>query len=363
MKKERQKILIVKLSSLGDIVHAAASLKYLKSIKDDQVDIHWLVNEELIPLVKASGVAKRIIPFNRKIWKKTGNIFSSIKDFLGLIRLLKMEKYDIAIDLQCLFRSSIIPFLAKIPRRVGFERTREGAHFFLNDIALTNKKNVHAVEENLAAILHAFNIDEIPLPGDIKISFNIPEEKEKKVEELLKKRNIPRKQFILINPNSRWQSKKWGESNFKELIERLLHKTDLHIGVIGTKEERLGIEGLKIIDNKFHNFAGETDILELFSLIKKAQLIFTNDSGPMHLASASGIKTIAVFSATSPDRTGPYWSSSVIKSDVPCSPCFKKKCPLKGEDNMQCMRSITVNHVYDKIIVLLDKSEDREQRS
>ena len=119
--------------------------------------------------------------------------------------------------------------------------------------------------------------------------------------------------------------------------------------MIGSKSEREDCASLGAMNKRVHNLAGETDLLELYLLMKNARLLITNDSGPMHLASAAGTKTLALFGSTSPERTGPFWKSHVIRSDASCSPCLKRKCPLMNAENMKCMKGISVDQVYSEM--------------
>ena len=345
------KVLVVKLSSLGDIVNTVPALLYLKDNAKEHIELHWLVNDSFLSFVEAVSIADKVIGFNRQCWNRPLNIVKNLKNFFRLIKELRKEKYDIAIDLQCLFRSSIIPFLSGVKRRAGFDRTREGAHFFLNELAQTKNKHYHAIEENAAVIKKSFSIAS---PFDAKkyvLKIEMPE-KENKVEKFFKEKGIDSRKMIIINPNSRWGSKKWGNDKYKQLIKRMVDNTEFSIGIIGTADEKEDIIPL-IVDNKrVYDFTGQTDIISLYFIFKRVKLLVTNDSGPMHIASASLCKTLAIFGPTSPERTGPFWEKEIIKSNVKCSPCFKRVCPLKGNKSMQCMKSISVDEVFKKVIEL-----------
>jgi lipopolysaccharide heptosyltransferase II len=246
----------------------------------------------------------------------------------------------------------VIPFLARIPRRAGYDRTREGAGFFINELADVKGKNLHAVEENLAVVVKAFGLKE-PDPKTLSLQLSVPEEKERSVDALLRENALEPGKFVLLNPNSRWASKKWGMEKFEDLAIKFLASTDFSIALIGTQGERQSGESLARLDKRVVNLAGRTDIFELYVLMKRARLLVTNDSGPMHLASAAGLKTVAVFGPTSPERTGPFWQSLVVRADADCSPCLKKKCPLSGDRNMRCMTEVTVEEVFREALRLI----------
>ena len=112
--------------------------------------------------------------------------------------------------------------------------------------------------------------------------------------------------------------------------------------------------GLKLSEgfqDKVINLCGKTSVRQLCLLIKNCHIFLTNDSGPMHLADALGVKVVALFGSTNPVKTGPYYSKDVIKKNVPCSPCYKRTCPI----DFKCMKLISSEYVFEKIHQLLKK--------
>jgi len=104
------------------------------------------------------------------------------------------------------------------------------------------------------------------------------------------------------------------------------------------------------LDEHCHLLAGNTNLIELVELIGRASFAVTNDSGPMHMAVAVNTFVFALIGPTSPEKTGPYRNKDLIQSELSCSPCFKKRCPVINElDSGKCMYELTVEQVFNKI--------------
>lgn len=152
---------------------------------------------------------------------------------------------------------------------------------------------------------------------------------------------------IGINPGAAYGSAKcWLPERFKQLTHELLQKPHLKILYFGDKAGApLVNEICKGFPDRVINLAGKTTIRELMAFIESCSLFLTNDSGPMHVASALGIPLIALFGSTSDVATGPYNGGRVIHKHVPCSPCYRRECPI----DFRCMTRIEVKEVYDEI--------------
>jgi lipopolysaccharide heptosyltransferase II len=151
------------------------------------------------------------------------------------------------------------------------------------------------------------------------------------------------KEYILIAPSSRWQSKRWPPGHFASLISKI----DIPVIITGSPSEKyLAREIMDESPEGIIDMCGKTDLKELVALIDGAKAMVSNDSGPMHIAAALKRPVIALFGPTDYEKTGPYgWQNNkdlnVLRTPVPCSPCFKKKC-----HDPECMTKITVKTVY-----------------
>jgi len=337
------KILIIKPSSLGDIIHA---LPFLKAVKDTFQDasIDWVISKNLRGILEDNPLINELIVFDKDSWKSIKNIPKTSRDISRLRKTLKSRNYDIAVDLQGLLRSGLMSLSTPSPLRVGFADAREGSRFMYNRKVSVNGIT-HAVDKNLEiakAIGATAEKAEFPL--------RIDDKSRRKTKELLG----DVKKYIMILPSARWPSKRWPPENFAALISKL----SIPCVIAGSGADREIC--LKIIKNitgtgqtikqpKVINLCGETSLKELAALIEGARAVVSNDSGPMHIAAALNRPVIALFGPTDPSKTGPYgWQKNkdlkVIMRGISCSPCFKKRCK-----EPVCMTEISAEMVFDKL--------------
>lgn len=326
MLKGNEKILIVKPSSLGDIV---LSLPFLNVLKENfpYIQIHWIVAKEFEKLLNKHPMIEKVFVIDKNKWKSIKHFPETIKEFCNIGKELKNEKYDLVVDLQGLLRSGIITWLSKAPIKVGFKEAREFSSFFYN------KKFSVPIDKH--AILRYLEIAKELGCKINSIKFPLPDP-----EEPSWLRDF--KDFVVIIPSARWQSKNWPIPYFVELIKMLPY----NFLVVGSKSDKA--DALKIEDyakGKAISVAGKTTLIELIEVFKKSLFVITPDTGTMHLAVACGKKVVAIFGPTDPARTGPFGNGHlVIKSNLSCSPCFRKFC-----HEQKCMRDISPEMVYDKI--------------
>src|SRR3990172_9912268 len=155
--KKCKKILVVKPSSLGDIVH---SLPFLNSLKTcfPKAEIHWVIAKGLEGLLECHPMVDRLIVINKDMWKELSRTKDTIKEVRQLLKDIRNEQYDLAVDLQGLFRSGIITMATRAPVRMGFSEAREGSSLFYN-VRVKGGKDVHAVERYMK-IAGALGCDE-----------------------------------------------------------------------------------------------------------------------------------------------------------------------------------------------------------
>ncbi len=327
MLKGSEKLLLIKPSSLGDIVH---SLAFLNSLKENfpSLIVHWVVASGFEELLTDHPMVEKVFVINKDKWKAIQNLRETIREFSNLSAQLKNENYEIAVDLQGLLRSGIITALSGATFRYGFKEGRELSTLFYNRI-VSASVNMHAIMRYLEMAK--------ALGCQIKsIQFPLPPEKQ---PEWLKDFN----DYVVIIPSARWQTKNWPIPYFVELI-KMLHYNFLIIGSKKDEADALNIE--KYSQGKAKSVAGKTSLRELIAVFKKSLFVITPDTGTMHLAVACGKKVVALFGPTSSARTGPFGEGHlIIKSSLSCSPCFKKSCP-----DLKCMKEITPEMVYNRII-------------
>ena len=327
-----RKILVVKPSSLGDIVHSLPFLNSLKTRFPD-AEIHWVIAKGLEGLLECHPMVDRLIIINKDMWKKLSKTADTIKEVKQLFKDIRNEQYDLAVDLQGLFRSGIITMATRAPVRIGFSEAREGSSLFYN-VKVQGGKDVHAVERYMK-IAGALGCDE----KNILFPFSLCNSGMKNIEDI----RSSMKEYAVIVPGARWDTKIWAAENFGRLASLL----PLRSLVIGSKSDmEIAERVVQTSHGKAISLAGKTGLRELIEVMRHARIVISNDSGPMHIAAGFKVPVVAIFGPTSPVRTGPYGKGHiVIKSDLKCAPCFKKHCR-----DLKCMQGITVDAVYEKII-------------
>ncbi len=338
LKKNFNNILIIKPSSIGDVIHALPFLKAIRGRYPDAV-ISWLINRGIDEIIRDNPNLDEVILFERKRWGGFDDIGYKFKGLTEFIRELRQKGFDLVIDLQGLFRSGIITYLSGADYRIGFANAREFSPVFYNYKVSHPPIEMHAVDRYL------FIAKE--LGADITqkdFTINIPVKEKGYIDGLIGKDK--KRPLIAINPSARWETKMWPLKRYAELIDAIAAKLKAQPVLIGSKEDEVRInEMLSMTKSKPLNLSGKTSLLQLSALLKKADLLITNDSGPMHIAAAVGTPVVAIFGPTRPVRTGPYGNGHVVlQSAHPCVNCLKKRC-----NDLKCMEAITVDDVLTAV--------------
>jgi lipopolysaccharide heptosyltransferase I len=330
------KILIVKPSSLGDVIHALPTVRILRRAYPG-AHIAWLVNTELAPLLDACPVVNRVIRFPRRDFGRPARWPSLVSFF----RELRRERFDWTVDLQCLLRSALTARLSGAPRRTGLSDGREGSTRFYTEIIKLPPPPMHAVDRYLMLPRQlGLEVDGVEFP-------------------LTKAKVFLRDPLILINAFARWPTKRWPAGRFSALLDALAKRwPDHRLALIGSTDERPVAERIAAgARAKADVLAGRTSLPELITLIRRARLLISNDTGPMHLAVAVNTPVVAIHGPTDPLRTGPYPPNGanhiVLRSLIECSPCLRPRCTHTPA--MECMDKIAVGQVVAATETLLTR--------
>jgi lipopolysaccharide heptosyltransferase I len=316
-------ILIVKPSSLGDVVHTLPLLKDLRMGFPD-AHIAWLIKRQYAGILEGNPYLNEIIPWE---W-----------DGFGLIKKLKESRFDLVIDVQGLFRSGFATFLSGAHERIGFKNARELSPLFYTKRVPVPTMDIHAVDR-YRLITDYLGIKQYPPDFTIIID----EQEKGYVERLLFESGVKDGDIlVMVNPSGRWQSKRWGTEKFASLCDVLSSEYGVKTVIIGGPEDiSVAYEVKTLMKTAPIITAGSTTIKGLVALLSKAKVLVTNDSGPMHIAAALNVPVVAIFGPTDPGRTGPYGKGHiVVRKEMPCSPCFKKYCR-----DLLCMESVSVKEV------------------
>ncbi len=361
---ETGEILIIKLSSIGDVVHTLPSLDALNHLYP-HANITWLVEEDASSLLEGHPYLSRVIVSRRKRWlsqlKRPSLWFTTVQQIFRFIKEIRSVNYDLIIDFQGLLKSGLLVFLCRGKRKVGYDKSRELSYLFLNERFPPEPLEKHALEKNLNLVksLSGFADGEDILQGGNRSSIIAVGERERRtVEAFLKQEGIiDSKPLIVVNTTTRWETKLWDSPNFARLSDQLIDQYDAQIIFTGQKIDSPSIdEIMSLMRGQVVNASGKTTIKELAYLLQRAALVITTDSGPMHIAAAMGTPVVALFGPTSPWRTGPYSkNAATVKSQLSCSPCFKRTCK-----HCSCMKGISVEAVLSAVDRQLQSQEKTE---
>lgn len=330
MGNDYKNILIIKMSSLGDIIHALPSLYALREIYP-KARITWAVHPAFAGILPGKPWIDEIYLVDRKRIKDISYLRQVHRD-------LKSHHFDLVIDLQMIAKSGIISFLSGCKNRIGYNDAREGSFLASHPISGPHKED-HIIEQLLDVIRY------LGWEGDtIEFPLHDYTKELDTVSKLLKKEGVESPYVVLV-PGTRGEAKKWPISCWGELASRFSERHVYNV-ISGTAGEMDMGKAIRDASPSPYtvNLMGKTSLLELAALEKMASLHISSDTGPLHIANAVHTPIIALFGPTLPDRSGPYGNqnSCVLLADHPGT----KECR---------MDTIPVDRVYEKAMEMLGK--------
>ena len=340
------KILIIKPSSLGDIVHVFPAVDILLEAYPDAV-IDWLVHPAFVGMVKYCRNFRRAIIFPRR---ELGRAATFLPYFTRLARKLRREKYDLVVDFQGLLRSALFGRMTRCRRYVGFGHPREfPARFLYRENFAAPPEFVHAVDRNCYL---AGRIVNRPYRSGTPAVLPVNPVNAARAEVRLRQAGIGGgERFLGVIPGARWESKQWPPEFFASVISRLAAgDPQLKFVLLGSPSDVAGADAVRAAatcPDRIVSLVGATRISDLVEIIRQSSGLLTNDSGPMHIAAALKVPVFAVFGPTVPEKTGPYGNiHTVWQPELPCRQCLKRYCPTGGS---RCHQSIDPEQVANEI--------------
>jgi lipopolysaccharide heptosyltransferase I len=338
-------ILVVRLSSLGDLVHTLPAVAALRRrFPDARID--WLVESRHRDLLLDNPDVDSLIEVDTLGWRRRLAAPRTWREIGRAVACIRARPYDLVLDLQGTIKSSVSAFLARSDRRIGFAtshlRERAAALLYTERVP-TNGAGPHVIDRHLQ-LLRSLDIS-APAPSDRSFHLHVPESLER--ESALRLRELGLERYIILNPGGSWVTKRWSPERFGRLaclIEREWRLPSLVLW--GPGEERMARE---VVDESegAARLAPPTSLRGMIPYIRKAELFVSGDTGPMHLASASRVPVVGIFGPTDPRRNGPFGEGDeVVFKKVDCGPCYKKRCP--GYGNV-CMTGIELTDVLDAV--------------
>jgi lipopolysaccharide heptosyltransferase I len=370
--KQFERILLIKPSALGDVIHTVPVLVKLRA-RYPTARIDWLLTPPIAELIRHHPALSNILLFSR-----FGQNRSIAASWLSLLSRIWRTRYDLVIDLHGQLRSALFTLASGAPSRIGFDRprpeisqatsrqlpveafvhgwtgAREGAWIAYSHRIAIPTLDVHAVDRYLW-LGSMLGLDEEPPDFSIPVSSLARTH----IDTLLKRRGLWGKELVVLVPGTIWETKHWTVEGFAAVANRLA-RSNRAVVLAGSAKERPRCQEITRACPQACDLSGQTTVSQLAALIQRSALCVTNDSGSMHLTVALGKPVVSIFGPTDPVWIGPYGRPhAVVRAEVPCSPCYLRKlrsCP----NGHVCMREVTPEMVLERVERTL--AGEREKR-
>ena len=346
------RILIVRLSAIGDVLHATAVVHNLKRIYPN-CHLTWLVSPPADSLLQNNPDIDELLVWDRRIidkafaQKKFGTVLHCLKEAKVL---LDAHEFDIALDIQGLFLSGLLTRLSGAPRRIGIHERHEGNFLFMSELA-PDIDEPHKIRRYMTA-LEPLGITAADFQPGLILA--LTDSQRKWAKEFWRAHGIeignPSRPLLLINTRTTWPDKNWPAKNFGLALRQL--PPSVQLVFTGAPNDIPYIkEAQQPLDRPSLSIAGETNLRELAALFAEADLLLTGDTGPLYIAEAVGLTTLSLWGPTHPTIYGPLTAGHhFILSPHNCTACCKTKCRHKTN---ACMNAISPTIVANELINLL----------
>jgi heptosyltransferase-1 len=334
------RVLIVKMSSLGDIIHALPVLDYLHQVKPG-IEVDWVVEEPFKDLLLGNPLVSQLHVVRTKVWRRRPFARDTRAEVNDLKMALRGRHYDFLFDIQGNLKSGLVDWLAGVSDRLGFTddvlQERINRLFTTRQIPL-RRQDVHVSDHYLRIVSVPFGRDfrEMRLASDIPTS---PGDDHRAITLLA---TLDDGLVILFHCGTTWQTKFWQEERWAELAKALLtsHARATILFSWGNDRERQMVQRIAEAVGTGVRLLDRCSLKELVALLKKVDLVVGGDTGPLHLAAAVGTPTVSLYRSSDGLRSGPRGSHhQIVQSPLACTRCFKTVC----ERNDECQASITVD--------------------
>ncbi len=339
---EHKRILIIQTAFLGDVILSTPLVKTLRELFPDSCISFLLIPETKNVLVN-NPYLDEILIYDKRREK-------GMRGFLRMVREIKSRGFDLAIIPHRSLRSALLAYFSRIPKRIGFDRST-GSFLFTQRI--TYLSDIHESDRNFSLVL-GFSYPSISVFPEI---FPSPDDYTY-ARKLLQDSGIREEDKIVgIAPGSVWATKRWLLERFAEVSDLLQIKAGVKVIFLGSEDDR------KLCQEIAHQMettplilAGKTDILQSAAIISLCKVILSNDSAPVHIASAMKKPVVEIFGSTIPEfGFAPLGDNyTIIQKKMECRPCGihgRRKCPKK---HFRCMKEITTEEVFKAVLSYLE---------
>ena len=348
------RVCVVKPSALGDVVNAFHALSALRAIWPG-ASITWVINRNLRGLVDGHPEIDAVIAYDRT---RAGLSPNGVAVLARFLRELRRGRFDLTIDLQGLLRSGLMTAATGAPVRVGLADAREGASWFYTHRVVPpgSRDEAHAVDR-LLAVAAAFGAD-VSRPNAV-VAVAVGGADREWARQALAGVKRPR---LGLNLGARWETKRWPPAHFAEVARRAVELGGAGLFALGAPEDRPFVAELaaRLDPIPVLDLSGRTSLSQLAALAEQADVVLSNDTGPLHLAATAGARVVGVYTCTSPALNGPYGPrAAAVGSRVGCAGSYKVTCPFR----LECMDELTPDRVWPVVAAQLDGRTPRLPRS
>jgi heptosyltransferase-2 len=328
---------VIGLNWVGDNILALPTYRALQYRFRNEGGIAIAAPEHLATLLASTGIFKKVLPWTRKTSDR--------------IRSLRSEQFRRAVILPNSFRAAMVTLAAGIHERWGF--TTDGRGILLTHGVKQAMPRMHQLDD-YTSLLSAMNaprvIDEIPT---ISLPFPVREKARRRLRAAGVRMDRPL--FGVHAGGLYGRAKHWGDERYCDLVSRL-RSDGLEVVLLTSPSERLQAETISSACDGVPIIGHEGDVLQLAAAISHCAVVVTNDSGPLHLATALAVPSVSIFGPTDPGRTVVPGASRVVRKPLACQPCYKRACPL---GHHRCMTDIAVDDVHDASLSLYQEISGR----
>ncbi len=345
------KVLVVKVSALGDVVHSLPVIDFLHRVSPG-VEIDWVVEEANRDILEAHPLLRKVLVVRTRAWRKHPFTSATRAEVSALRREMAEREYDIAFDLQGNLKSGLITWFSGAQRRYGFDR--EGVRESLNTLFTTNQVPLRRNDYHISS--RALRVVSVPFGREyqgMSLATDIYTAPEDDAAASALMATLADGLVFLFHHGTTWKTKLWYEQGWidlgKRLGERFRDSTILLSW--GNEEERGTAERIA------SGIAGNARLLprlslkEFTAILKRVDLVVGGDTGPVHMAAAVGTPTVSFYRVTDPKRNAPRGENHLfVQPSLPCRACLRKEC----DDDRRCRESITVEAMGRAIESLFD---------
>lgn len=341
-----KKILIIRLSSIGDIILVSPLIRLVRK-RFPQANIDMVVGAEFEELISFNPNLNRVILFNRQ---------TGLRGLLKLCKKIRQERYDLIIDLHKKIRSFLICLTSGAKQRASYNK-----HSFLRFLLVKFKINRYS-DIPFTSNLYLKSLQRFDIEDDGQgLDLYITPSKERVILDLLRRKGISKEDILIgLAPGAHWYTKRWLKERYIELSNFLIQNKKAKIVILGGREEvKLSDEIKASLLSEPITVTDSLSLMETAALLKRCKILISNDTGIMHMAAAVKTPVVAIFGPTVKEfGYYPYRvDNRVISKDLPCRPCSTKgssKCKINTFD---CMRLISTNEVLEAVEELLFKTD------